>query len=126
MPIVKRSRSDVDLAAVKEQVARAMERSEEDFERDAIEDDDAWTDEDLANATTIYPAPNPEQIKALRARLGLSQERFAQRFGFKLDALRQYEQGRRKPKGAAATLLRVIEADPEAVERALAPRAAAG
>jgi hypothetical protein len=36
-----------------------------------------------------------------------------------LDTVQQYEQGRRRPSGPASTLLRVIEADPEAVVRAL-------
>jgi putative transcriptional regulator len=58
-------------------------------------------------------------VRALRTRLGLSQSQFALRFGFTIDTLQQYEQGRRTPSGPASTLLRVIDADPEAVIRAL-------
>jgi len=56
--------------------------------------------------------------------MGLSQAQFARRFGFTIDTLQQYEQGRRAPSGPAATLLRVIEADPDAVQRAPAVRKA--
>jgi DNA-binding transcriptional regulator YiaG len=38
--------------------------------------------------------------------------------------VQQYEQGRRRPSGPAPTLLRVIEADPEAIVRALRLRKA--
>jgi len=70
-------------------------------------------------AEPVYPPPSADQVRALRARLGLSQAQFARRFGFTLDTIQQYEQGRRSPSGPATTLLRVIEADPDAVVRAL-------
>jgi putative transcriptional regulator len=54
----------------------------------------------------------------------LTQAQFARRFGFTLDTVQQYEQGGRRPSGPASTLLRVIEADPEAVVRALRLRKA--
>ena len=56
---------------------------------------------------------------AIRKQLGLSQAEFAARFGFKLDAVQNWEQGRRRPEGAARAFLRVIEREPEAVQRAL-------
>ena len=59
-------------------------------------------------------------VVAIRRRLGLSQAEFASRFGFKLDALQNWEQGRRRPEGAARAFLRVIEREPETVQRALA------
>jgi putative transcriptional regulator len=67
----------------------------------------------------MCPPPSPERLRALRARLGLTQAQFARRFGFALGTVQQYEHGRRRPSGPASTLLRVIEADPEAVVRAL-------
>jgi putative transcriptional regulator len=97
--------------------------SEGEIEAQAIADGDAWTDAELANAETVYPPPSPDQVRALRARLGLTQAQFARRFGFTLDTVQQYEQGRRRPSGPASTLLRVIEADPEAVVRALLRKA---
>lgn len=69
-----------------------------------------------------YVAHVPEQVDvaAIRRRLGLSQGEFAARFGFKLDAVQNWEQGRRRPDGAARAFLRVIEREPDAVQRALA------
>lgn len=69
-----------------------------------------------------FAAHVPEEVDvvAIRTRLGLSQGEFATRFGFKLDALQNWEQGRRRPDGAARAFLRVIEREPEAVLRALA------
>jgi putative transcriptional regulator len=68
----------------------------------------------------VAHVPNHVDVAAIRKRLGLSQGEFAARFGFKLDALQNWEQGRRQPEGAARALLRVIEREPEAVQRALA------
>jgi putative transcriptional regulator len=67
-----------------------------------------------------------EDVRALRHRLGLSQERFAARFGFSVDAVRQYESKRRTPTGAARVLLRVIAREPDAVTRALADASSSG
>jgi putative transcriptional regulator len=88
----------------------------------AAQDDNTWTDDDLANAVKVYPPPTPDQVRALRARLQLSQAQFALQFGFTIDTAQQYEQGRCKPSGPTYTLLRVIEVDPEAVIRALQRR----
>ena len=98
--------------------------SEEQIEQWAAEDGDAWTDQELASAVPVYPPPKPEQIRALRAHTGLSQSQFARMFGFNIDTLQQYEQGRRVPSGPASTLLRIIEREPEAVLRALDRRRA--
>ena len=119
MPTVRRSRTDLDLARLREDAARAAVRSEADIDRVAAQDGDAWSDADIASATKVNPPPSAEQVRALRARLGLSQAQFARRFGFTIDTVQQYEQGRRTPSGPASTLLRVIEAEPDAVIRAL-------
>ena len=68
----------------------------------------------------VAHVPVEVDVAAIRKRLGLSQGEFAARFGFKLDALQNWEQGRRRPDGAARAFLRVIEREPEAVQRALA------
>jgi putative transcriptional regulator len=70
----------------------------------------------------VAHVPEEVDIKALRKRLGLSQRRFAQRFGFELDALQNWEQGRRRPEGPARILLKVIEHDPVTVQKALTAR----
>jgi putative transcriptional regulator len=124
MPIVRRTRSDIDKARLLAELAARPRPSEEEIEAQVAKDGDAWTDEELTGAEPVYPPPSPEQVQALRARLGLTQAEFARRFGFTLDTVQQYEQGRRRPSGPASTLLRVIEADPDAVAPALGPRKA--
>lgn len=119
MSIVRRTRADVDAAAVAAELKARPEPSDAAIEAMAAADDSAWSDEDFAKAEVVIPPPSPAEVKALRKRLGLSQPQFARRFGFTVSAIRQYEYGRRSPKGTATTLLRVIQADPEAVARAL-------
>lgn len=68
----------------------------------------------------VAHVPEEVDVAAIRRRLGLSQSDFAARFGFRLDALQNWEQGRRRPDGAARAFLRVIEREPDAVLRALA------
>jgi putative transcriptional regulator len=71
-------------------------------------------------ATYRVHVPDEVDVKAIRRKLGMSQARFAASFGFGLDALQNWEQGRRRPEGAARAFLKVIEREPEAVRRALA------
>ena len=64
--------------------------------------------------------PGDIDVQSIRKRLGLSQAEFSARFGIPPGTLRDWEQGRRVPEGPARVLLKVIESDPKAVERALA------
>ena len=68
----------------------------------------------------IVDDPSAQRILALRKRLILSRQKFAERFGLDARAMQDWEQGRRVPDRAARVLLTVIELDTEAVERALA------
>ncbi len=70
---------------------------------------------------SLYRVHIPAEIdvKAIRGRLGLTQQEFASRFGFNITTLRHWEQGRRVPEGPTRTYLRVIDREPEAVQRAL-------
>lgn len=90
------------------------------FDRIAAGLDDAlaYAQGDAARARRV--APRPVDVKAIRQRLGLSQAEFAGRFGFPLKTLCKWEQGERRPSGAARVLLLVIDREPEAVRRALA------
>jgi putative transcriptional regulator len=54
-------------------------------------------------------------IAATRARLRLSQNKFAELLGISVKTLHNREQGRRKPTGAARVLLRVASRHPEIV-----------
>jgi putative transcriptional regulator len=56
--------------------------------------------------------PNVVQI---RKSYGLSQKKFASLLGISLATLRNWEQGRRKPEGAARVLLFVAAKHPEAI-----------
>ncbi len=67
-------------------------------------------------ARIITPA---DMVKGLRAQLGLSQAQFAARFAVPVGTLRDWENGRRQPEGAALALLRVIAYAPDVVEKAL-------
>jgi putative transcriptional regulator len=58
-------------------------------------------------------------VRAMRERLGMTQEQFAVRYGLDIDAVRNWERGRRTPDTAAASYLRAIDADPDAVQAAL-------
>jgi putative transcriptional regulator len=70
----------------------------------------------------LYRVHVPEKIdvRKIRRRIGLSQEAFAETYGFALSAVRDWEQGRRKPERSARILLKIVEKEPEAVTRALA------
>lgn len=59
-------------------------------------------------------------VKAIRTGLGLTQPQFAARFGLSVGSVRDWEQRRVAPDQAARVLLRVIEKNPRAVEKALA------
>ncbi len=63
--------------------------------------------------------PAKVDVRKIRTRLGLSQESFARTYGFALSAVRDWEQGRRRPERSARILLKVVENEPEAVTRAL-------
>src|SRR6185436_292730 len=59
-------------------------------------------------------------IKALRAKIGLSQPKFAALLNVDVGTLRNWEQGRREPTGPAKALLTAISRDPTHVLKALA------
>ena len=56
-----------------------------------------------------------KSIPATRTRLRLSQNKFAALLGISVKTLHNWEQGRRKPTGAARVLLRVAARHPEIV-----------
>ena len=57
--------------------------------------------------------------RRVRRRLGFSQAEFALRIDVSLDTIRNWEQGKRCPTGAAKSLLKVLDKAPEAALAAL-------
>ncbi|MGO9486440.1 MAG: helix-turn-helix domain-containing protein [Rhodomicrobium sp.] len=92
---------------------------------------DALTDEQIHAAALADPDAQPlteerlakmrrvPRSKSIRRALGLSQEEFATRFHIPAGTLRDWEQGRCEPDGAARAYLTVIAREPELVRRAL-------
>ncbi|MBN9695744.1 MAG: helix-turn-helix domain-containing protein [Zoogloea sp.] len=74
--------------------------------------------EGRATETRVH-RPRPVDVKALRTKVGMTQEQFAARFGFSTATLRHWERGDRAPHGPALVLLNVIQHNPAAVIEAL-------
>ena len=58
-------------------------------------------------------------VKAIREKTGMSQQRFCATFGISLGTLRHWEQGLRTPRGTARVLLKVVDQNPQAVIEAV-------
>jgi putative transcriptional regulator len=58
-------------------------------------------------------------VRGIRTKLGMTQEEFAGQFGFSVNTLRHWEQGKRQPEGPTRAYLLVIERAPKAVRKAL-------
>lgn len=78
---------------------------------------------DLLQSVREYKAGNfaritvvtPTEAAQARARMALSQSQFAKLLGVSVRTLQEWEQGRKKPTGAAQTLLRIAVRTPEAL-----------
>ena len=86
-------------------------------------DEAADVAEGRAEPARLY-VPKDIDVRAVRRKMGLSQEAFSVRFGFPLGTLRDWEQRISRPTAAARVLLTVIDREPEAVTRALDDAAA--
>ena len=65
-------------------------------------------------ATQAREIPEPE-VKRIREQIGFSQAKFATLIGVSIRTIQNWEQGHRRPTGAAKVLLRLVQADPEAI-----------
>jgi putative transcriptional regulator len=82
----------------------------------------------LAPAMPVLPAVSvqapdagsPPAVRDLRRRARLTQLEFAARLGVPVETIRNWEQGKRAPRGPARALLAVIAHSPETVFAALA------
>ena len=72
------------------------------------------------NAFRVH-VPAVIDVRAIRTKLGMTQEEFSARFGFSVNTLRHWEQGKRQPEGATRAYLLVIDRAPKAVQKALNP-----
>lgn len=59
--------------------------------------------------------PPEMDVRAVRAKTRLSQDAFASTFGFNVNQIRQWEQGRHRPLGALRAYLMVIDQNPQRV-----------
>src|SRR5690606_20229093 len=84
---------------------------------------DATTEVDLANQQAEDDAEAMQDaarfVRRVRRRLGLTQQEFARRIDVPLDTIRNWEQGKRHPTGAARALLKVLDRVPKAALSAL-------
>ena len=60
-----------------------------------------------------YNVELPADVKTIRERLDLSQSAFAALLCVSVRTLQDWEQGRRKPRGPACSLLRIADSHPE-------------
>ena len=84
-----------------------------------LDDAVAYARGDKSRAVAHQIAVPDVDVRALRERLAMSQERFAEAFMVSVGTVRNWEQGRRIPDGPARMLLNIIQREPRAVLRAL-------
>lgn len=65
--------------------------------------------------------PADVNVKAIRAKLNMTQDQFAARFGFSPGAVKDWEQGRKTPEKSNRVLLTIIDRRPDVVTEALSP-----
>ena len=84
---------------------------------------DATTEAELAAQQAIDDSAAMQDAakyaRRVRQRLGLTQQELSQRIDVSLETIRNWEQGKRSPTGAAKALLRVLDRAPEAALGAL-------
>ncbi len=84
---------------------------------------DATSERDIALQIVADDAEAMQDVakfaRRVRKRLGLSQLEFSLRIDVPLETIRNWEQGKRRPTGAAKALLKVLDKAPEAALSAL-------
>jgi len=89
-----------------------------DFNRlDATTEQDIAAQQHMDEADAMLDAA--KFARRVRKRLGLSQTEFSHQIDVSLDTIRNWEQGKRRPTGAAKTLLKILDKAPEAALAAL-------
>jgi putative transcriptional regulator len=85
-----------------------------------LEDAIAYAKGNTARGAASRYMPNDPDVASVRRKTHLSQVKFARAFGVSKATLVKWEQGQRRPTGAARTLLRVIDRNPQLVLDAVA------
>jgi len=123
MPTVRPSKIDLAKARRKTDWRRLDALSDKEIDRAIADDTDAAPDlsGELRRGAfrRVDPRSGDIDVVAIRARTGLSQRAFAERFGLDPRAVQDWEQGRRKPTRSVASYLRVIDKAPDMVAAAL-------
>ena len=102
-------------------MTKADKRREANFQRlrSSLEEALAHVRGEPTNVRVTQIEVDVPDVKAIRTKLGLTQPKMATLLGTSTSGLRKWEQGQRRPNGAALTLLRIAEREPEAVLRAV-------
>jgi len=87
--------------------------------RTGLEQAVAYANGDASRHAYRVHVPAHIDVKAIRKKLGMTQQEFAARFGFSINTLRHWEQSKRKPEGPTRAYLLVIERASLVVEKAL-------
>ena len=123
MPTVRPSKTDLAKARRQTDWRRLDALTDKAIDRAITDDPDAAPDLSSELRRGAFRSRDPRSgeidVVAIRARTGLSQRAFAERFGLDPRAVQDWEQGRRKPTRSVASYLRVIDKAPELVAAAL-------
>lgn len=71
------------------------------------------------STNVVEHKPEAINVKAIRKKTGMSQQKFCATFGISLGTLRHWEQGLRTPQGPARVLLKVVQYNPKSIINAL-------
>ena len=111
MAIVRKRLTDLGSAKLPRGYKRATEAQIKQWKREDGDEDFEFSD---------FRYVRNVNVRALRERLGLTQEEFARRYRFPLRSVQEWEQGRKRPASGTMTLLLAISRKPKALADALA------
>lgn len=94
------------------------------FERvkDALKEGIAHARGELPMKTTVVEVPDtapnrsPQEVRAIRDKIGFSQRAFARLISVSVKTVQSWEQGLRRPDGAALRMMQLVELDPHVVD----------
>jgi putative transcriptional regulator len=119
VPTTKRLAADQLAAAGRVDRRRVRATADGEIARQIAADSDTAPEMTDDVAWRVVRRPAVPDVRRLRARLGLSQAAFAERFGLSTRTVQEWEQGRSVPDQPARVLLKVIMDAPETVARAV-------